>query len=494
VSGNYSLDASQSTTSAPGGQVRLQRYATRGLSLVEPPTAQPTRVTLATNGLLIDGDTAAGAGIGLNLGYAPSVSGDTARRDMGAQFSDAVTPVNLVYLWVNKPLTASVAGAITFSAYRSDDNVDWIPVPLAGAVAFALFENRFEIPIPETSARYLKVVARPLALGVTTDPAYADILVTEIQFFDVVASGSSRRVDAYSGFLSGGLHVDIVPNRFYYDGSASLTHNSRTSRLLWGVSNALSYQQRFGDTGDFSARIDRNDSNTTTLDHVSQTAWSAGVSAAPIPALGGSLAYTGQLGQGEGSERLSNSVVASGRAGLYQGVALYAALTWTNQIALPRGRSQESETAALGLALTPNAVFSINGNVSASRTLFEGGGAPTVLDRVWRADGSASFSPAPALALAATVSYGNSNGIAQTLYGFSGSLSPFPGGSLILTFRYNENGETLTQGRSRVLGPYLRWNISRIAWVESAYTYQLITTPTQDTTSSVFSVNLSLTL
>jgi len=81
------------------------------------------------------------------------------------QFADAITPVSLVYVWVDKALPAQVSGAFGWTAYRSDDNVDWVPVPLAGPVTFGAFDNRFEIPIEGTRSRYLKVVTRPLALA-----------------------------------------------------------------------------------------------------------------------------------------------------------------------------------------------------------------------------------------------------------------------------------------------------------------------------------------
>jgi hypothetical protein len=88
-----------------------------------------------------------------------------------------------VYLWVDRSLPADVAGAFSWAAYCSDDNLAWTPVALAGPVTFGAFDNRFVLSIERTQARFLKVVTRPLAAGTTTDPRFADVLVTEIQFY-----------------------------------------------------------------------------------------------------------------------------------------------------------------------------------------------------------------------------------------------------------------------------------------------------------------------
>jgi len=78
-----------------------------------------------------------------------------------------------------------------------------------------------------------------------------------------------------------------------------------------------------------------------------------------------------------------------------------------------------------------------------------------------------------------------SNGVPQTSTHFGYPL-PFPGGNLVLSFRYNENVDTLTQVGTRILGPYLRWNVSRNLWVESSYTYLEVSSRVQDSSSHVF--------
>jgi hypothetical protein len=212
-----------------------------------------------------------------------------------------------------------------------------------------------------------------------------------------------------------------------------------------------------------------------------------------MPTLSGNLSYTGQLTQSEGINRLSNSAILAGRAVPYRGMSLYANAAYAVSSG-GLGDREESGTGAVGFSLIPNVSMSVNGNFSVTRSRSESSSGAERVENTRRADGSASWTPAPALSLAGTVGYVNVDGVDQVLYGFAGSLSPFPGGSLILTFRYNENADTLSDSRSRVLGPYVRWNISKVVWVEGSYTYLDVSSRTQDQVSNAFNTTLSLTL
>ena len=159
-----------------------QRFPSSGLSIVEGPGDEPTHVTLAPNSALVDGVLDASAGI--DIGRGPSLAGDMASRELGAQLADPTTIVNLLCVRVDRALPPSVAAGCTWAAYASEDNVAWRAV-LTGPVHFAPLQDRFEIYIQGTQARYLKVVTQPLAPGVTTDPTYNDVFVTELTFFSV---------------------------------------------------------------------------------------------------------------------------------------------------------------------------------------------------------------------------------------------------------------------------------------------------------------------
>lgn len=154
-----------------------------GLSTVEIFPETPLHVTLDPNAALVNGDvwTSAGVNLGTAAGVAP-----IAYRDMGAQFQDAVTPVAIIHVHADRTVPPELAAQLAWDAYRSDDNVDWTPVELAGAVVFDPADFAFEIRISRTLARYLKVVTKPLSAAASSDPLYREIFVTEVQFFDPV--------------------------------------------------------------------------------------------------------------------------------------------------------------------------------------------------------------------------------------------------------------------------------------------------------------------
>jgi hypothetical protein len=171
-----------SVAACGSGILYQQRLPVAGLSIVE---TSPLQVTLVPNPSLIDGNTALSAGV--DLGYGPTLEGDSRLRDMGVELADAVTAVDELHVWVDRALPPEVSVSYLWSAYRSVDNLSWIPIPLRAPVRFGVFHSRFEIPIVRTQERYFKAVTRPLAPGITSDPAYAAVLVTELQAFAVEA-------------------------------------------------------------------------------------------------------------------------------------------------------------------------------------------------------------------------------------------------------------------------------------------------------------------
>ena len=489
---SYILNASQSRVTAPGtgGTVSVQRFPVAGLSTVEALPEVPAKVALKPNGQLIDADTEAGAGV--NIGFGPSTTGDTAYRDVGVQLADAITRVNLIYLWVNKPLPAAVAGAFSWQAYQSDDNLNWTPVPLAGPVAFGLFQNRFEIPIQATQARNLKVVTRPLAVGVTLDQQYATILVTEVQLYETSPAGSGSSGSSLNGQLNASSRLQLIRSHLSYDLSFSLAHAKGRSPL-WNVSNGMVFTQRLSRILDLGARAERSDGSDGRGSHTAATRWSASLTADPLPALGGSLSYSGDWNETQAGSTFNNNFGLFARLLPYQDVSLYGSLSYSvnrNET----GRTQRSETATAGATVTPNPKLSLSGNYLYSRSVQSGGGQPGTSADTWRVEGTASYNPFPALYASAGASRVNIAGVGQTLVNLAGSLSPFPGGNLVLSFRYNQSIDTLSDSRSRTFGPYLRWNLRTGLFVESSYTLLDTSLPAQETSTRALNVRLTLAL
>jgi hypothetical protein len=481
----------------PGGTVFTQQFPIAGLSVVETlPT--PERITLNPNPALIDGDTNTSAG--LDLGFTPSTSGDVAAREAGVQFADTSTPVNLLYLWVDRNVPQEIAAAFTFDVWRSDDNTTWTRVNLAAppsggaAVQFSLVQNRFEIGIEEVRARYLKVVMRPLGAGVTTDQRFAHILVTELQPYRVVlASLAARSTTDTSGNLNTTAKYIIQRSwNLAYDFSAFIAHASGFSRETYSILNGLSTSRRLSPTVGMSARLDRSDSGGTSTEHEALSRASASLTFDPLPTLGGGGTYSVTLSQ-KGRNAVTNGVSGFARADLYQGI------TVTTNGSVNYGENDAGQTvkgALFGAAasITPHRTFSLTGSYNYTTSTATGGGLAESHDSNGQVQATASFSPFRALYLASSVTRYVSGRPPSTLASFSGGFSPFPGGDLVLRFGYNETYDQSTGTRSRQYGPTARWNIRPSAYLDLNYSLENSSSPALSTNVRAFTANLTIAL
>ncbi len=495
VYGSYdsSIQTTQTRLFGSGGTVATQQLPIAGLSVVEAFPAVSTKVALNPNPALIDGDTIVSAG--LNIGFGPSLSGDNANRDMGAQFPTGLANVNLIYVWVDRPLPLAVSGAFGWTAYVSDNNLDWTPVALDGPVQFGLFQNRFEIPIRVTTPtppRYIKIVTKPLPPAVTTDRSFTDIIVTEVQFFERVAATSASHT-TINGFLSGSARLELMRSpRLYYDLSVGLTHSNSPSQVTWSVTNGLSLSQRLSRVIEAAARVDRAESQDS-QGHASQTHWNASLNATPMPGLGAAMSYSGDLNQSSGSRALTNTVGLLGQATPYRGISLLANLGYSIGTR-PADRLQRTASASFTAALEPHRTLTVSGSFLYSDSITTGGGQPDANEYAGRLEGSVSFSPFTTLYMSGSVSRLVIGVTPYTTASFAANFSPFPGGDLILSFNYNESIDTASQARARNFGPYLRWNIVRGTYVETSYSVLATSSPVQDTSSRTFNARLVLLL
>ncbi len=483
---------SDASVTGTGGVVPTLQVATAGLSLVEAFPATPDRDTLTPNPALVDGETTLSAG--LDLGFAPTLAGDLAFRDLGASFGVTLTSVNAVYVYVDRQLPPEVARGVAWAAYTSNDNVLWTPLPLVGPVAFGLFANRFEIPVARTDARFVKVVAKPLTTAVTTDRQWANILVTEAQFLLVLPGDQvQRHVTTTGGQLSAtGKYVILRNPVLTFDSSLFVTHQDDPARLTWSVLNGLSFSRRLTAVYGLSARVDRSDTQVAG-GHESENRASAALSADFLPTLGGGLTYSGRLGQTRLGTAFSNGVSAFARADLYTGVSV------SSNASLNVGQNELRQTTnstslAASATLNPHPTTAFTGAYALSRSSITGGLAPAHSDTSSRVDGTVSFTPAPALYLAAGASHYVTGGAGTTLANVGLNLSPFPRGDLQARFSYSDSLDTSSSLRQRIWGPSLRWNIRRGWFADASYTVNLTRTPALETTTKTFFVSLVLAL
>jgi len=512
VSASYTLTGSNITYRVQSGAapIPVQRFPTAGLSLVEAPPATPTLVTLANNPALIDGNVLASAGI--DIGYAPSLAGDTNFRNVGAALADAITPVNLVYLYVDRPLPAEINSAFQWTAYRSNDNQNWTEVPVTG-VTFGLIENRFEISIAPTQAQYVKVVTRPLAVGVSLDRTYADIFVTEIRLFNVVTVGSANgSLDSLVGTASGTLHLLLVRSlNFAYDFSAVFYHSSATNtvnRYTWNLMNALSLGGQVSRIFILTARLEDFIGSTAIASGeaaVSDLRFTAVAGATFLPTLRASLTYQGQIsfvGSALSRNYQTGSLTAS--ADLYRGVSLSAQLAYTygtqglapGTAAGSTSQNQEfsSVTASAGLSIVPNPILTLGGAFSYSDAQSRIPGMPWVVQKTGVISGSLSFNPFPALSATVGVGWYPWYETPTLTENATVNFSPLPGGKLIFRFFYSQSLDTSTDSRTASWGPGLRWNIRPATYVDVYYTNSKVSNIAYSNLTNVVFVTLNITL
>jgi hypothetical protein len=487
---SYRIAARASNTSAalPGAEVAIQQLPEEGYSKVEDRTADtPERVELNVNRALVNGDLRTSAGI--NLGTLAGEGLVVPPRDLGARFQDVITPVNEIHVYVDRSLPADLADDFPWVVYQSSDNRDWVRVDQPEAARFNSVLLRFEVPIPVTQARYLKVVTTPLRPAATTDDRYREIFVTEVQFFEVIPAELVRGRDSdVAGSLSGTTRVLLVRDLgLAYDFSGFLSHAGGRGPT-WSVANGLSLNRRLDPVFAVAARVERSDADAG-AGRQGQNRWSASLSADPLPTLGALLSYSGQLAQLPGGTSISNSGTFSARADLYEGLALggLASLSWART---ETGVTSRGMLLTASTSIIPNRVVSLTGSVSYSDSR-QSGGAQERTEQRGAVEGSASVTPFPALALSGSVirQFGGSGG-AATLASFSGAFSPFRGGDLQLRYSYQETLDVDEGRRTRAHGPGARWNI-RPGWhADVAWAAQDTRSPT--TTDRVRSLNANL--
>jgi hypothetical protein len=165
----------------------VRRFPLAGLSTVEVFPDTPLHVSLNPNPMLVDGDTPtpADGASGLNLG----TSAMAGFRDLGAEFQvDEWERVDTLHVFVDRDLSPALAAQFAWSAYQSQDNLDWTSVPLAQPVVFNRVLLRFEVRIAPTQARYLKLVTHALPAGATADPGYVQVFVTELEAYEALCT------------------------------------------------------------------------------------------------------------------------------------------------------------------------------------------------------------------------------------------------------------------------------------------------------------------
>ena len=491
VYGNYSLSQRQTEVTTSGkGEISLLRSPFAGLAGLSDT---PALVVLTPNPALIDGNTTVPANI--DIGLVPPGSDAAKPRNIGLDFV-VDTEVNTLYVWVDKKLPLNVSTTYTWGVYTSQNNQDWTLHRTVSPAPFGSFDNRFEIPFQNVTARYIKVVTRPLAQlppPTVDDPdptIFRNIQVTELQaYLRVAAQSVSGKTSVTTQFLNldGRVRLLDVPSVYY---EVTYFRNEASSTPPTSIlTNALSANHQFNRVLSGSARVSREDNEGARGLLVIYT-YSASLMAVPLPTLTHNFVLSGRTTEFEGKRAESNSAFLYNSAELYKGVnvSLSGGITDASS---DTGTENRSTQWSFGASLIPHRTLNVNMSYNETDGKLSGGIQPDQENKTTAEDISVSFTPFPTLFLfwdyAVFRQTGQTTDVTQN---YTLAWSPFPGGTLHFNFPYTETRRSSNDQKDRTFSPSILWNITARTTFSVAYTWLRSETPLQEFQQNGVTTNL----
>ncbi len=468
------------------GEVSSPLSPLAGLSAV---TDTPLDVALASNPALIDGGLTDGTGINLGL---PPPGADARPRNIGLDFVNE-TRVNTLLVWIDRDLRPEIAGAFSWDVYTSSDNRTWVLRQTVFPAAFGPFQTRFEIRFADVTARFVKVVTRPLAPTVPFASDFPNILVTELQAAlrrpaAEVRGKSSQASHRYS--LNARARILDAPSLYYEFSYLLLKFGTSPSR--YDLSNGLSLSRQFSPALSGTARIAREDGRQPAGARVAYV-YSASVTAVPLETLRHSLVYSGRRETIGEQDTTNDSFFLLNTAQLYPGVDASLGLGKSFDKAAT-GVSTDATQVNAGMTLVPHSTMTVNLSFSDTTRKSSGGNlAAEKSDETRTGEVSVAYTPLRTLYLSGSFGKQSSTGAASTAtLNYAVTWSPFPDGTLHLGINYNETIHLENDEKARAVTPNLRWNIARGSYLELTYQGLSNDAPTQKTRNSISTANLHI--
>ena len=466
----------------------------------------PSDGALAANPALTDGDRTASAGI--NIGY-PGPGGNFTRPNIGLDFLAPAT-VSSFQVWVDgwgpTTLPADITSSFSWDVYSSTDNQTWTFHTTVTAAAFGPFDRRFEINFPPVTARYVKVVTRPLSGGVigsTNSSLYPNIFVTEVQaFVDRTALQSRQRITQVAQNYNLDLKVILFRSpslyyRFYgqylkfdFGGQTALGEQTR-----YYVSNGLYYNQRLGSifsasaNGQFEVGTEADQTRTGVL-------YYASLVATPLPTLTDSLVFSGNRQWLGATSSTTDTVALYNTAQLYRGIDanlnLGVAFT-SNDDGISSPLQRRDLFVNVGTGVTPNPALTLSAYYTGKFSHATGGPEGTAGDTTQNTlDLAMSFTPFRALSVSAGANIFALTGQPTAVrHNYALNWAPFPDGQLQFTLTYSQSHQPED---SKIIQPTIRWYLSprRRSYFEASYQFNTTDSDTLRTKSNIVSATLKI--
>jgi hypothetical protein len=488
---DYSItNQEEEITSTGTGEVGLQVFPFEGLSALSDT---PENIVLTSNPSLIDGNPEAGAGVNLGL---PPPGGDARLRNMGMDFLVA-TEINTLYVSVDRD-AAQVADAFSWRIYTSDDDPsdgiqNWVLRQTVSPALYSPTFNRFEIRFTNVNARYVKVVTAPLSPTIPFASSFPTIQVTELQA-EVRRPASER-----AGKLSSTFQNGTVDFRALIMESLALTYEFTlffTKRdpgeLQYTVSNGLSLFRQFNRVFSGRGRVAFEHGEERTGDR-DALIYTVSLTAVPFRTLQQSLLFSGRDETVAGIRSTTNSILLYNIATLYEGIDanLSGGVSFQED---DTGRKNRNTQGNAGVTFVPNRKVNMTLFYNGSETVTSGGGLQGETTNYTRAgEADLSITPVPTVYLFGSYRVENSNtSPSRNIMNYSLNWSPFPDGTLHLTFYYNETIRS-DDSEERSIVPALRWYFTPRSYLNLSYENLKTETPSLTTLSNVYSGTVRIT-
>ena len=467
------------TATSGSGEVGQRVFPFSGLSA---SSDTPETVALVSNPALIDGDLVAGAGINLGL---PPPGGDTRFRNMGLDFLVA-TEINTLYVWVDRDV-AQVADAFSWRIYTSDDNLNWVLRQTVSPAVYSPTFNRFEIRFANVNARYVKVLSAPLTPVVPFASAYPTILVTELQGeIRKPASGMAGKLT--STFQNGTLDFRAVlmeSVNLAYEFTYVFTKRD-AGDLRYTASNGLSFFRQFNTVFSGTGRV-AFENGEEQAGYREAALYTASVTAVPFQTLFHSLTFSGKEETIAGKKDSSISILLYNIAKLYAGIDanLGGGVSFQEDATGRKSRNTQVNT---GATFVPNRKVNLTLLYNGTTTVSSGGNLSGETTNTTRA-GEVDLAITPVQTVYLFGSYRIEKSTAspdRNILNYSLNWSPFPDGTLHLTFYYNETIRS-DDSKERSIVPSLQWYFTPRSYLNLSYQNLKSGTPALATLSNVYS-------
>ena len=472
------------TAKLPGGNKNLESpiLPSAGLfSSDDTPLDGPALIAVTA---LIDGNVTASSGI--NIGWTDASESD---RNIALDFGIS-TSVDKIFVYVDRNIPSNISSSFVWTVYTSPDNTDtstWTSHVAVASASFGVFQNRFEISFADVKTRFIKVVTSPLSSAFTGNTALENIFITEIGAFVTTISQQEEElvsIDHNAGFnLRGNISDNTVIGYNFF----SALEDADPSTEKTAFSNGVYLNHRFNTIFSLSTRFNRDDRESTvegTTDESVDYTYTALAKAAYMETFQQILSYSNNRLTENAGTSISNSVFLRNNAKLYEGWDTFIDLGYSWSTPLEGGKTTVTST-RVGSSIVPNNKITLDLNYTATKQTQENGSTSTFNQSV---DGQLMYIPYRTLSLFARVIIEDSDRVDELkiFQDYLLNWAPFPDGDLQLSFTFNETLRLADEQEETAIGPGLKWDINRYAFLDMSFFYTMVKSKLITTDSTTF--------